>query len=85
MTTHDQPFARDALAGVEPAAPLANRIKSTRPRLMAWAVSCVDRYAVAVMYEQLSALSDAQLAHRGLSRPTLAHDVRVACDRNAEN
>jgi hypothetical protein len=36
------------------------------------------------MYEQLAALSDAELRRRGLSRTSLAHDVRAACDRNVE-
>jgi len=85
VTTHDQPFASDALAGGEPAAPLSNWIKSISPRLMAWVGSCADHYAAAALYEQLSALSDAQLARRGLSRGSLAHDLHAACDRNAEN
>jgi hypothetical protein len=36
------------------------------------------------MYQQLSGLSDAELARRGLSRATLAHDLRTACVRNPE-
>jgi hypothetical protein len=36
------------------------------------------------MYQQLSVLSDAELARRGLSRATLAHDLRAACVRNPE-
>jgi len=36
------------------------------------------------MYEQLSAFSDAELMRRGLSRATLAHDVRATCDRRFE-
>jgi hypothetical protein len=43
--------------------------------------TCADYYAAAAMYEQLSALSDAELMRRGLSRATLARDVRVGCDR----
>jgi hypothetical protein len=44
----------------------------------------VEAYEAAATYSQLSALSDAQLAHRGLTRATLAHDVRLACDRSGE-
>jgi hypothetical protein len=39
-------------------------------------------HAAAAMYEQLSALSDAELSRRGLSRAHLAQDVRAACDRS---
>ena len=85
MTTHDQPFASGVLARGGPAAPLPNWIKAICPRLTAWAVSCADYCAAAAMYDQLSALSDVQLARRGLSRATLAHDVHGAYDRNAEN
>jgi hypothetical protein len=48
--------------------------------MLAWVDTCADHWAAAAMYEQLSTLSDAELARRGLSRATLAHDVRVACD-----
>jgi hypothetical protein len=34
-----------------------------------------DHWAAAAMYQQLSRLSDAELARRGLSRATLARDV----------
>ena len=77
MTTHDQPYASDALAGGEPAPRLSNWINVIGPRLMTWVASCTDHYAAAVMYDRLSGLSDAQLARRGLSRATLARDVRV--------
>jgi len=47
--------------------------------------SWTNHYAAVAMYEQLSGLSDAQLTRRGLSRATLAHDVRAACNFNAES
>jgi hypothetical protein len=53
-------------------------------RLAAWLDTCADHWAAAAMYQQLSALSDAELARRGLSRATLAHDLRTACVRNPE-
>ena len=37
--------------------------------------TCADYYGAAALYEQLSALSDAELQQRGLSRATLAQDV----------
>jgi hypothetical protein len=81
MTTHHQAFASDALAAGEPAAPLSNRIRSMGLRLVARVDTCADYYAAAAIYEQLSALSDCELARRGLSRATLARDVCAACDR----
>ena len=49
-------------------------------RLVAWVKACGDYYAAAALYEQLSALSDAELTRRGLSRATLARDVCAAYD-----
>ena len=37
-----------------------------------------DRLAAAAMYQQLLALSGAELARRGLSRATLAHEMCAA-------
>lgn len=45
-------------------------------RVADWIETAADRYAAAAMYEQLSKLSDAELQRRGLSRATLACDVR---------
>jgi hypothetical protein len=81
MTTRHQVFASDVLAAGEPAAPLSNRIRSIGLRLVAWVDTCADYYATAAMCEQLSALSDCELARRGWSRATLARDVCAACDR----
>jgi len=46
-------------------------------RLIKW----VDTYANAVVYEQLSRLSDTELKHRGLSRDILARDLATERDR----
>ena len=81
MTTHRQRFAGDALAAGEPA-PLSKWIKSIGRRLALWAKTCADYYAAAATYEQLSALSDSELASRGLSRATLARDVCAASTGN---
>jgi hypothetical protein len=43
----------------------------------------IDGYNAAALYEQLNGLSDAELARRGLSRPTLARDALAACDRGS--
>jgi hypothetical protein len=54
-----------------------NLISSIGVRLMSWVITCADYWAAAAEYEQLSALSDAELARRGLSRATLAEHVRA--------
>jgi hypothetical protein len=84
MTAHEQLFAGNAPTASEPATPLSIRIRSISRQLADWADTCAGYYAAAAMYEQLSALSNAELARRGLSRATLAHDVCAACDRDAK-
>jgi hypothetical protein len=83
MTTHNQVLATTPFAAGKPAGSLAGWIKSIGIRIATWADTCADGYAAAAMYEQLSALSDAELARRGLSRATLARDVLAACDRGS--
>jgi hypothetical protein len=82
MTTHARLCASDAPPAREPA-PSPTWIRSIGQRFAAWAKDCAHHYAAAAMYDQLSALSDAELAHRGLSRATLAHDLGAACRRDA--
>jgi hypothetical protein len=59
-------------------APVAKWFKSLGRRIVIWARDFADHWAAAAMYDQLSGLSDAQLARRGLSLGTLTHDVREA-------
>src|SRR5262245_47160303 len=80
MTSHDQILSTEALAG-ELNKTRSDWIRCVGRRIVTWADTCADHYAAAAMYEQLSALSDAELMRRGLSRATLAHDVLAACDR----
>jgi hypothetical protein len=63
------------------AARLGDSLASLLSKVRASAEACADYYAAAAIYEQLSALSDAELARRGLSRATLAREVQAACDR----
>src|SRR5262245_27875716 len=84
MTTHERFLPRGPVAASNSLAPLGSWIKSIGLRLTAWAETCADYYAAAAMYEHLSGMSDAELARRGLSRATLAHDVRTECDRSVE-
>ena len=78
MTIHMR--ANDMVADRLPAAQGITKATYSWIRL-AWrrALTCVnycaDRYAAAVMYENLAALSDPELDRRGLSRANLAHDV----------
>ena len=53
----------------------SSRLKLLRMRLVAWLKKCADDYSDAVVYENLSRLSDAELKHRELSRDMLARDV----------
>lgn len=53
----------------------SSRLKLLRMRLVAWLKKCADDYSDAVVYENLSRLSDAELKHRELSRDILARDV----------
>jgi hypothetical protein len=76
MTTDLLPS--DVLAAREPATSLPSRFKSVGARLLAWAGTCAAHWEAAALYDQLSALSDADLARRGLSRATLARDVAAA-------
>jgi hypothetical protein len=81
MATSDQLFANEALAAGGATNALSDWTRSMGQRLVAWAETCADYYAAAAMYEQLSALSDAELARRGLSRATLARDLCAASGR----
>jgi hypothetical protein len=90
MTAHDRLFASATLSGSESAGPLPNWIGSIGWMgsigrwVAAWAKNCADHWAAAALYERLSGLSDAELARRGLSRATLAQDVRDTCDRSSD-
>jgi hypothetical protein len=81
MTTHSQIFSADPIVAGRVAGSFPNWIRSVGQWIATWVDTCADYYAAAAMYEQLSALSDAELMRRGLSRATLARDVRAACDR----
>jgi hypothetical protein len=82
LSRSDQIFSTAKFAAGEPAGSLAGRIKSIGGRIATWVDTCADYYAAAAIYEQLSALSDAELMRRGLSRATLAQNVRATCDRS---
>jgi hypothetical protein len=79
----DALFWPTATVGYPARPPISKRLSE----IGRWVATCfealADYYAAAAMYERLSGLSDAELARRGLSRASLAHDVIAACDRAA--
>jgi hypothetical protein len=88
MAMHETFSATDAAFSSNTEAPLSNWIKLAGQRIVKWALicadyinTCADYYAAATMYEQLSKLSNTELARRGLDRETLAQDVRDTCNR----
>jgi len=62
----------------------SGRLASLAAYLAACGAACADYYAAAAFYEELAALSDAELRRRGLSRATLALTVCAASDRSSE-
>jgi hypothetical protein len=50
-----------------------------KAHVAAWVDTCVAYYDAAILYDQLSGLSNAELHRRGLSRDTLARDVCDTC------
>ena len=76
MMTPDQAIPAASLPVHERAVPTSSWITPIARRSAKWA----EAYSAAAMYSHLSALSDAELARRGLSRATLAHDVSVSYD-----
>jgi hypothetical protein len=84
MAAHDRLFASGTLPGGGSATLLPSWTGSIGRRLAAWAKTCANRWEAAAMYEQLAALSDVELTRRGLSRSTLAQDVRTTCDPSGD-
>jgi hypothetical protein len=76
MTTELLPS--DGVAEGGSARPRSDRLRCIGSWLAAWLDTQADHWAAAAMYQQLSVLSDAELARRGLSRATLARDVLAA-------
>jgi hypothetical protein len=73
MTTQILP--RDGVAEGGSARRPSDWLRTLGSRLATWLDACADHWTAAAMYQQLSGLSDAELARRGLSRATLARDV----------
>ncbi len=78
MTAHSQHFPKTAApVSLTALKPSLSWMQTTGMRFTAWAKICADYYSAAALYDQLSGLSDAELNRRGLSRATLARDVRL--------
>ena len=56
------------------------RLGALAAYLATWCATCADYYEAAALYEELAALSDAELQRRGLSRATLARNACAARD-----
>jgi hypothetical protein len=59
-----------------------DRLSALAAYLATWCETCGDYYEAAVLYDELSALCDAELERRGLSRATLARHVYRECERH---
>jgi hypothetical protein len=59
-----------------------DRLTALGAHLATWCETCTDYGEAAALYEQLSALSDAELHRRGFSRVMLGREVCAACDRS---
>jgi hypothetical protein len=77
-------FSSPQITDAPPPSARTHRPRGFRERIRTWLKICADYYDAAALYEQFAALSDAELARRGLSRATLARDVCAACDRGGE-
>jgi hypothetical protein len=85
MTSHPHVATADAGRPDVPRAPLGTSLATLVSKIGDWVEVCADYYAAAALYEQLSALSDAELARRGLSRATLAQDAQAACEHGTRH
>ena len=76
MNMHESfTFTQPLVLSPSRAAPPRFSLKLWRIRLVAWLKRCADDYSDAIVYENLSRLSDAELKHRDLSRDIIARDL----------
>ena len=84
MTAQANPSKAEGIPQGTSGQPRHDHLSALAARLVTWCGTCVDYYQAATFYEELSALSDAELQRRGLSRATLGRDVCAACDRSGK-
>jgi hypothetical protein len=65
-------------------APRRHRLKAWAARVAAAWAACRAYYAATAVYEDLSRLSDAELARRGLDRATLAREACAAAEADRD-
>jgi len=75
MNMHERFIAPEVMTSGPGASPLPAWRLLLWARLAQWATTCVDHYAAAAAYEELSRLSDLELKHRGLTRDILIRDL----------
>ncbi len=76
-------LAKGKPSDASPQPSLSTRFSAREAQLAVWVKTCADYYEAVVLYEQLSGLADTELHRRGISRATLARDVREACPSTA--
>ena len=82
MTTQTQILSADPITGSRLAGSLPNKISSIGQRIATWAETCANYYRGGHVRAAVGSLRrGVDAARDGLSRATLAHDVRAACDR----
>jgi len=64
--------------------PGRSRMQALRTKIAGWIATCAAYYGAAATYEELSRLSDAELARRGLDRATLARELCEHSERKGE-
>jgi hypothetical protein len=84
MTAQANPSKAEGIPEGTSGQPRHDHLSALAARLVTWCGTCVDYYQAAALYEELSALSEAELQRRGLSRATLGRDVCAVCDRSGK-
>jgi hypothetical protein len=75
---------RNITADRDTAPPRRDRLKAWAARIVAAWTACRAYYTAAAVYEDLSRLSDAELARRGLGRATLAREACAAAESDRD-
>jgi hypothetical protein len=83
MTTYDSFSSPETTDAASPSTRM-DRPRGFWTRITNWLSVCADYYEAAALYEEFNALSDAELARRGIRRANLARDVCEACDRGPD-
>ena len=85
MNIHERFSQPHAVGDCASASSKPGMLRGLWARVANWVGTCADYYEAAALYEELSQLSDAELARRGLDRPNLARDLCEACDKGGRS